>query len=165
MSPAGLSCWALAQMKAANPCRRGGPGSLQCAEFEAGGRALGMKRVLLIDDDDNIRKLVTFSLKAMNLEFIEATDGKEGFRTALKELPDLILLDLSMPNMNGFEACEKIKGNEKTAHIPIIVVSAEATDLNRQIVTGALKADRFLAKPFERAALVEVVEDVLGPSS
>lgn len=124
-----------------------------------------MKKVLLIDDDDNIRKLVSFSLKPLGLEFIEATDGKEGFRTALKEQPDLILLDLSMPNMNGFEACEKIKGNEKTAHIPIVVVSAEATDLNKQIVTGALKADRFLAKPFERAALMEIVEDLLGLSA
>lgn len=121
-----------------------------------------MKRVLLIDDDDNIRKLVSFSLKPLGLECIEATDGKEGFRTALKEVPDLILLDLSMPNMNGFEACEKLKGNDKTAHIPIVVVSAEASDLNKQIVTGALKADRFLAKPFERAALVEIVKDVLG---
>ncbi|MCB0218470.1 MAG: response regulator [Chrysiogenetes bacterium] len=121
-----------------------------------------MKRILLIDDDDNIRKLVRFSLKSLGVECIEATDGQEGFRTALKELPDLILLDLSMPNMNGFEACEKIKGNDKTAHIPIVVVSAEATDLNKQIVTGALKADRFLPKPFERANLVEIVQDILG---
>lgn len=121
-----------------------------------------MKKVLLIDDDDNIRKLVGFALKPLNVEFFEADDGKEGFRTALKELPDLILLDLSMPNMNGFEACEKIKGNTKTSHIPIVVVSAEATDLNKQIVTGALKADRFIEKPFERATLVSVVKDVLG---
>ncbi|MEW6776123.1 MAG: response regulator [Bdellovibrionota bacterium] len=115
------------------------------------------KRILLIDDDDNIRKLVRFALKNLDVDFMEASDGQEGYRTALKEVPDLIILDLSMPNMNGFEACQKLKEHEKTGHIPIIVLSGESTDMNKEIVTGALKANAFLGKPFDRKQLVMTV--------
>lgn len=120
------------------------------------------KRILLVDDDDNIRKLVRFSLKPYKLEFLEAADGQEGFRMALQNVPDLIILDLSMPNMNGFEACQKLKEHEKTGHIPIIVLSAETSGLNQQIVTGALKADAFLGKPFDRQNLIDTVTRVGG---
>jgi len=115
------------------------------------------KRILLVDDDENIRTLVRLSLKNLDVDFLEATDGQEGYRTALKEIPDLIILDLSMPNMNGFEACQKLREHDKTSQIPVIVLSAESTDMNKEIVTGALKANAFLAKPFDRKQLVMTV--------
>ncbi len=119
------------------------------------------KKILIIDDDPTIRMLLSVSLKAKGMECIEATDGQEGFREALIQLPDLIVMDLSMPNMNGFEACDRLRAHEKTRAIPILILSGESTSLNQEILSGALKANGFLAKPFDRAKLFDALAKVL----
>jgi CheY-like chemotaxis protein len=119
------------------------------------------KKALIIDDDPSLRMLLNMTLKSKGFECVEACDGQEGFRQALKNLPDLIVMDLSMPNMNGFEACEKIRGHEKTSGIPILVLSGESTGLNREILEGSLKANGFLAKPFDRARLLEALGKIV----
>ncbi|MCW5829395.1 MAG: response regulator [Deltaproteobacteria bacterium] len=113
--------------------------------------------ILHIDDDSNIHMLVKFALANVDAEIITARDGQEGFRRALKDSPDLIILDLAMPGMNGFEACEKLKEHEKTKGTKILVLSGSDTEVNREIVLGNLKADAFLAKPFDRRQLVMTV--------
>ncbi len=119
------------------------------------------KKALIIDDDPSLRMLLNMTLKSKGFECVEASDGQEGFRQALKTLPDLIVMDLSMPNMNGFEACDKLKGHEKTAKIPILILSGESTGLNRDLLGGTLKANGFLAKPFDRARLLEALGKIV----
>ncbi len=116
-----------------------------------------LPKILHIDDEEPMHLLVKHALSNIKAEIIAAYDGQEGFRTALKERPDLIILDLSMPRMNGFEACQKLKEHEKTCNTKILVLSGEDTEVNRQIVTGSLFADSFLAKPFNRRQLVMTV--------
>lgn len=115
------------------------------------------RKALIVDDDQSVRMLLHMTLKSKGFECTEAVDGQEGFRTALKIAPDLIVLDLTMPNMNGFEACEKLRGHEKTAKTPILVLSGETTDLNRDILSGTLRATAFIPKPFDRATVLEAV--------
>lgn len=118
------------------------------------------RKALVVDDDASIRLLVSVTLKSLGFECIEGEDGQEAFRLALKESPDFIVLDLSMPNVNGFEACERIRGHEKTKSIPILILSGESTQINREILGGALKANGFVAKPFDRAKLLAAVRDI-----
>ncbi len=119
--------------------------------------ATKLPKILHIDDEEPMHMLVKHSLANVKAEIIHAYDGQEGFRTALKERPDLIILDLAMPKMNGFEACQKLKEHEKTSNTKILVLSGSDTEVNRQIVTGTLFADAFLAKPFDRRQLVMTV--------
>jgi len=105
-------------------------------------------RVLVVDDDQNIRRLVSFNLKADGHEVILATNGKEGYETAQREHPDLILLDIMMPIMNGYETCSNLKQNPETKDIPVFMLSAKGqmTDLDEAFAVGA---DNYITKPFD----------------
>ncbi len=105
-------------------------------------------KILVVDDDQNIRRLVSFNLSLANHEIILAKDGAEGFKAAVKEQPDLILLDIMMPIMNGYETCEKLKNDPATKHIPIFMLSAKGqmTDLDDAFNVGA---DDYITKPFD----------------
>ena len=85
-----------------------------------------MKRVLAVDDEPHILRLVSFSLSSHGFEVVQASDGMSACEVAERELPDLILMDVMMPVLNGYEACERIKGNPKTAHIPVVMLSAKS---------------------------------------
>lgn len=105
-------------------------------------------RVLVVDDDQNIRRLVSFNLKADGHEVILATNGKEGLEAAQREQPDLILLDIMMPIMNGYETCSALKTDPETKEIPVFMLSAKGqmTDLDEAFAVGA---DNYITKPFD----------------
>ena len=120
-----------------------------------------MARILIADDEPDIRELLTFALNYAGHEVLATANGEEALNTAIQELPDLILLDVRMPRMDGFEACRRIKANPDTLDIPIVFLSAKGQD--QDIRTG-LKAGAvdYLLKPFAPDQLLirlnEIVE-------
>jgi len=120
------------------------------------------KRILIVDDSENIRKLVKIIVKRVgDYEYIEAGTGSEGLKKALKYKPDLIILDLVIPGMDGIELCRRVKAEEKTKDIPIIVLTSETTyDAVEQAKDAG--ADIFIGKPFEPKDLRESVKELIG---
>jgi two-component system, OmpR family, alkaline phosphatase synthesis response regulator PhoP len=105
-------------------------------------------KILVVDDDQNIRRLLNFNLSAAGHEVIVANNGKEGVEKAIKEKPDLILLDIMMPVMNGYEACKTLKEQDITKDIPVFMLSAKSQmmDLDDAFNVGA---DDYITKPFD----------------
>jgi DNA-binding response OmpR family regulator len=114
-------------------------------------------KILIIDDDPGIRKFVRANLEARNYKVYMAIDGEEGIQVLEKELPDLILLDIMMPKIDGFEVCKKVREWSKT---PIIMLSARdgETDKVRCLDCGA---DDYLTKPFSLNELLSRIKAVL----
>jgi len=122
-----------------------------------------MKKILAIDDQqDNlttIKALLKSRLK--EIEIITATSGKEGLEKAVNEQPDTIILDIIMPVMDGYEVCLKLKKNDKTKHIPIILLTAIKTDSDSRVKGLMLGADAFLSKPIDPIELSTQVKVML----
>ena len=121
-------------------------------------------RILLVDDEAPIVKVVSKRLEIEGFLVSVAMDGQEGVRKAHTERPDLILLDLMMPKMNGFEACTALKGDPATRHIPIIILSAKTQeeDERRALSCGA---DAYFKKPFQAPILMDGIRKLLARSS
>jgi len=118
-----------------------------------------MKKILIADDEPHIVDLLKLMLRDKYQLYI-ATDGKETLEILKKVRPDLILLDVMMPHINGFEICEKIKSNPKTNSIKIAMLSAKTQE--KDIVEGLkLGADYYLTKPFDPTRLEEYIGDML----
>ena len=117
-------------------------------------------RVLLVDDDPVILKLLQVNFEMEDYAVITAGDGEEGLQRAREEHPDIVLLDIMMPKMNGLEVASALKGDPGTADIPIILLSAKAqgTDLQAGQDTGA---DEYITKPFDPLELLERVKALL----
>lgn len=118
------------------------------------------KKVLIVDDEEFVRQLIQIKLKFCGIETIEAGNGVDAIEKALSEKPDLILLDVMMPKMNGFEACQRLKANKETAHIPIVMLTArgDPSAKERGENAGALE---YLTKPFSPQKLAERVLEIL----
>ena len=143
---------------------RGGysiPASEKAPEPEFSGRPLSPKKILIVDDDPDIRKIMTRFLSAANYEVAVASDG---FGVGVKVMdfnPDLLVLDLIMPGMDGFEVCKRIKENPRTSHIKVLAVTGFDTEENRSRIMKA-GADGCLAKPVDNHRLLEEVESLLA---
>ena len=113
-----------------------------------------MKKILFIEDEiDHILMLKT-RFEAMGYVFFYATDGEEGFKIACDEKPDVILLDIIMPKMNGYEVCYSLKRNEETKNIPIIIVTASgAKKLEQKCIE--IGANEIIHKPYDSSYLIE----------
>ncbi|HEV8670362.1 MAG TPA: response regulator [Candidatus Limnocylindria bacterium] len=114
-------------------------------------------RILLVDDEEQIRKLLESSLQRRGYEVVIASDGIEALRQIRAKMPDLIVTDVNMPNMNGFELTRRLRADHRTARVPIVMLSArkQADD----ILTGyAEGADEYIAKPVEMAVLAAKIE-------
>ena len=120
-----------------------------------------MKRILAVDDEPHILKLVSFSLKSGGFDVIEASDGLTAIAIAEAEQPDLILMDVMMPVLDGFEACRRIKDNPATADIPVVMLTAK-TQLSEQKAGLDCGATDYICKPFTPKDLVSQVEGLLG---
>ncbi len=120
-------------------------------------------RILIADDEIHIRTLLKITLEMEGYEVAMAADGQEALDRIDDQVPDLILLDIKMPNMNGWQVCEKLKSDEKTRNIPIIMVTAFGQKEARQRSLD-LGADEFFPKPFETPALLEVVKKLINRS-
>jgi pilus assembly protein CpaE len=118
---------------------------------------LSPDRILLVDDEEQIRKLLETSLQRRGYEVVIASDGIEALRQIRAKMPDLIVTDVNMPNMNGFELTRRLRADHRTARVPIVMLSArkQADD----ILTGyAEGADEYIAKPVEMAVLAAKIE-------
>lgn len=117
-------------------------------------------KILVADDDDEIRELIKFFLEQEGYQVIEACNGEEALNNVLSSMPDLILLDVMMPKLTGFEVCEKLRSNAKTCLIPIIMLTSLAQTKDK--ITGIkLGADEYLTKPFENFELIARIESLL----
>ncbi len=121
------------------------------------------KKILVVDDEAHIARIVSYTLQHENYEVIVAYDGKEGLRLAREQSPDLIVLDLMLPNIDGYKICRLLKFDEKYRHIPIILLSARSEMEDRQM-GEAVGADYFLGKPFNPDELVVKVQELIGVS-
>lgn len=123
-----------------------------------------MARILVAEDDPGSLKLLDFRLKNVGHELIFAMDGGEALEIATKEKPDLILLDIMMPVMTGFQVLRKLKSQEETKNIPVIMLTSKAQE--KDIVFGleAGAAD-YVTKPFSFAELKARVNRALAPRS
>jgi CheY-like chemotaxis protein len=115
------------------------------------------KRILICDDDPVILRLLQVNLELEGYEPLLAHHGEQAVEVATAEHPDLVILDIMMPRMDGYEACQLIKAGEETKDIPIIFLSAKAqpSDIERGRSYGV---DEYLTKPFDPSELLDVVE-------
>jgi len=121
------------------------------------------KKILIVDDETNLVKMVESRLKANGYEVIIAKNGKEGFEKAKAGKPDLILLDIIMPVMNGEEALKKLKQDEDTKSIPVIMLTAkgEVDEIVKNLVQ--LGATDYIVKPYVAIELLMKIDSVLQP--
>ena len=119
-----------------------------------------MARILIAEDEKDIRDLITFLLQFAGHEVISTVNGEEAFERAKVEEPDLILMDVRMPKMTGYEACEKIKAEENLKHIPVVFLSAKGQDseVSAGFYAGAYD---YLLKPFSPDQLSDKVNLIL----
>lgn len=121
------------------------------------------QRVLVVEDEGDLLEAVTFALKKEGLRPIRATNGEEALRLVKEERPDLVLLDLMLPGLDGLEVCRRLRSSEDTARIPIIMVTAKAEETDAVIGLG-VGADDYIRKPFGLKELVARVRAVLRRS-
>jgi len=121
------------------------------------------KRILLVDDEPNFLYALEDTMHDNNYNCLTAIDGEEGLFFAREAVPDLIVTDVIMPKIDGYELCRKIKGDERTRHIPVIMVSARgmADDIARGRRAGS---DAYLVKPLSPQALLERISSLLSGS-
>jgi two-component system, cell cycle response regulator DivK len=117
-------------------------------------------KILLVEDDKLLAKLMTHRLQKVSFEVISASNGLEAIEKAEGELPDLILMDVRLPLLDGWEATKKIKLSPYTAHIPIIALTAQSSALDRQRSLAA-GCDEYVAKPVQFATLLHLMESLL----
>jgi CheY-like chemotaxis protein len=120
-----------------------------------------VKTILVVDNEPHILKLVSFTLKSHGFEVLEASDGLSAIDTAVADQPDLILMDVVMPVLSGYEASERLKNDPRTSHIPIMMLSARSqpSEQNEGLERGALS---YITKPFTPNELVRHVTELIG---
>jgi CheY-like chemotaxis protein len=121
-----------------------------------------LKKLLIVDDEDGVRALVRMTLDNGLYEIIEASDGLEALDLAREHHPDLVLLDVMLPDLSGMDVCRKIKDDPDLASTTVVMLTARAqtADLGDAEEAGA---DGYFTKPFSPIALTRKVESILGP--
>ncbi|MCK9426312.1 MAG: response regulator transcription factor [Ignavibacteriaceae bacterium] len=122
-----------------------------------------MKKILLADDEKDILEFLKYNLEKEGFAVITATNGEEAI-SLLKENPDLAILDIMMPKLNGFEVCAKIRENKKTAHLPVIFLTARSSEQD-EIKGLELGANDFIQKPISPLKLIARVKTNLRKST
>ena len=118
-------------------------------------------KILVVDDEIYIVHILDFSLGMEGYEVVTALDGEEALRKVQECKPDLIVLDIMMPKMDGYETCRNLKSEEATKHIPVILLSAKGRNVDMQ--TGYdVGADDYITKPFSPRKLVDRINAMLG---
>lgn len=119
-----------------------------------------MKTILIVEDESALAELVAFNLDKEGYTPLVALDGTTGLEYALRNLPDLILLDLMLPGLSGLEVCKLLKSTDKTSKIPIIMLTAKGEEIDR-VVGFEVGADDFMVKPFSTRELILRIKAVL----
>jgi len=119
-------------------------------------------RVVCIEDEPEMIDLVRLILGRRGFDVVGANGGLEGLEAVRRERPNLILLDLMMPDMDGWEVYQRIKADEELRRIPVIVVTAKAQSIDKVLGLHIAKVDDYITKPFGPQELLESVEKILG---
>ena len=120
------------------------------------------KRVVCIEDEPEMIDLVRLILGRKGFNVIGANGGVEGLEAVRRERPDLVLLDLMMPEMDGWEVYQQIKADSELREIPVIVVTAKAQSIDKVLGLHIAKVDDYISKPFGPQELLESVEKIIG---
>lgn len=120
-----------------------------------------MKKILLVEDNEMNRDMLSRRLERRGFQVVYAVDGEQGIRVALAEKPDLIIMDMNMPVLDGWEATRRIKANAETAAIPVVALTAHAMAGDRE-KTLAAGCDEYDTKPVEFARLVDKITALLN---
>lgn len=122
---------------------------------------MSKKKILLVDDSNTVLLLHKMTLKSTGYELLVAHDGEEAVVRARDEVPDLILMDVVMPRMNGIEACRRIREQDATRHVPIIMVTTRGEPTNVEMGFQA-GCSEYLTKPFDGRELMACIRSYLG---
>jgi len=118
------------------------------------------KRILVVDDEVEAVKMMRIVLEASGYEVIGAHEGQEALKKAREENPDLIILDLMLPKIDGYKVCRMLKFDEKYKHIPIVMFTARAQESDRKM-GEEVGADAYITKPFEHKVLLGKIQELL----
>jgi DNA-binding response OmpR family regulator len=121
-------------------------------------------RVLVVDDEPDLVRVLEFGLKASGYTVEVASDGQEGLKKAREIKPDVILLDLMLPKLDGYKVCRLLKFDDRFKHIPIIILSAR-TQEGDQTLALEMGANRFVTKPYDFAEILGYIETLLKSPS
>ena len=124
-------------------------------------KRIAMSKVLVVDDVPSELEIICRILQDAGMEVIRASDGEEAIARIREVPPDLVVLDVVMPRMNGFEVIRELRGDRKTAHLPVVFCTHKNTDIDKAWGTD-LGADAYVSKPFEPQQLVNIVERLLS---
>ncbi|MDI6759165.1 MAG: response regulator [Candidatus Omnitrophota bacterium] len=119
------------------------------------------KKILVVDDEQNLVTMVAFRLERAGYSVITAFDGQEALDTVYKEMPDLIILDLMLPKIDGYKVCKTLKYGGQPLNIPIIIFTACAQG-DEEIYAYECGADAYIVKPFEPVVLLAKIKELLG---
>jgi len=118
------------------------------------------QKILIVEDEHGVVHLLKSRLEADGFQVIAAYNGQEGLRAVTEARPDLVILDLTLPDLDGFECCRRIRGQAETARLPILVLSGRAEEVDK-VVMLELGADDYVTKPFNAKELVARVKTLL----
>jgi DNA-binding response OmpR family regulator len=120
------------------------------------------KRIVYVEDEEEMIDLVRLIMARRGFEVIGANGGRLGLDTIRQQLPDLVLLDLMMPDIDGWDVYQQMKADETTRDIPVIVVTAKAQSIDKVLGLHIAKVDDYISKPFSPQELAESIEKVLA---
>jgi two-component system alkaline phosphatase synthesis response regulator PhoP len=118
-------------------------------------------KILVVDDEVNITQILEFSIGSEGFEVITAQNGEEAIEKARREQPDLIILDVMMPKIDGYEACRILKANPLTKNIPVVLLTAKGRDIDKRLGMEVGATD-YIVKPFSPNRLVERINQLLS---
>jgi two-component system, OmpR family, response regulator VicR len=120
------------------------------------------RRVVYIEDEQEMIDLVRLILNRRGFEIIGAIGGLEGLETVRQEAPDLVLLDLMMPDMDGWDVYQQMKADQTMQNIPVIVITAKAQSIDKVLGLHIAKVDDYISKPFSPQELVDSIENLFS---
>ena len=113
-------------------------------------------RILIVDDESDLVSVLRIGLEIEGFEVISASDGEDGLKKAREDRPDLVVLDLMLPKLDGYRVCRALKFDERYRGLPILILSARSGDQDRRLAFD-MGADAFMTKPYDMAALVKLI--------
>jgi twitching motility two-component system response regulator PilG len=122
--------------------------------------SVGKNKILIVEDEESLLRLESILLTSKGYDVVGASNGQQALDVILSDRPDLVLLDIMLPEIDGFEVCNRIKSNPETEGIPVIMVTAKKTgdDMARGEAVGA---DWYITKPFKSAMVIETIQRFL----
>jgi len=118
------------------------------------------RKVLVVDDEENITQILEFSIGAEGYQVVTASNGEEAINKARKEQPNLIILDIMMPKVDGYEVCRILKSNPLTKRIPVILLTAKGREIDKRLGYEVGASD-YIIKPFSPSKLIDKVNEYL----